>query len=187
MLVPRLPAAKFANVIALGTAEPPAAPRKPLIAVKSEARVQHDAEARLKRKIEQANRVLDALAARESQLSARIGQLSQRKDAALARAQRLEDRILAEMSAAGLAKATGLRTTFAARPCPLALEVKDAKLIPAQYFHTPKPPKPEPDKNAIKAVLARAECPSSTPEELAAAAAIGGVRLTQKVALVRSS
>lgn len=158
------PAAAYANLQLVRPPKPTRASRK------AEANTERDAETRLKRKIEQAHRVLCQLEARSSRLTLAIKELQRRKAVADARASAIEDRILQEMGAAE--KVTGLRVTFSQRPSPLALAVLDETLIPAAYFHPDKLVPGAPDKIAIKAALERGE-------------QIDGVKLTQKVSLIR--
>jgi len=147
-------------------------PRKPTaIGRKTEANEQREAETRLKRKIDQAHRVLCKLEARAQRLALQMKELQKRKGATDSRAARIEDRILREMGDAGLEKSAGLRITFSARPSGNpALVVDDDKLIPAEYIKETLVSAV--DKLAIKAALARGED-------------IAGVRLTQSVSLVR--
>ena len=146
-------------------------PRKPTaIGRKTEANEQREAESRLKRKIDQAHAVLSKLEARSRRFALQMKELQQRKAAADNRAARIEDRILREMGDAGLEKSAGLRITFSLRPAPLALDVLDEKSIPREYFREKLTSSV--DKLAIKAALERGED-------------IAGVRLTQKVSLIR--
>lgn len=135
---------------------------------KAEANTERDAETRVKRKVEQAHRVLCQLEARSSRLTLQIKELQRRKTVADTRASAIEDRILQEMGDAE--KVTGLRVTFSKRPAPLALAVLDEKVIPPEYFRETLVSSV--DKIAIKAALANG-------------ADIAGVALTQKVSLIR--
>lgn len=147
-------------------------PRKPTVADrKAEAQSERHAESRVKRKVEQAHRVLTALEGRSKALALQIKALQRRKQAAEARIELIEDRALEEMSAAGLQTLAGLRISLIARPSGNPrLIVDDEKLIPEQYFREELITSV--DKLAIKAALDRHE-------------EIAGVHLTQSVSLVR--
>ena len=147
-------------------------PKRTAATVKASANAERNAEDRLRRKIEQANRVLDRLAAREKLLAGRIKTLQGRRAVNYRRTERIEDRILTEMIEAGLKSCSGLRCSMTARPAPAALVVDDESLIPSEY----KPEKTvvSVDKMAIKAALAR-------DGELV----IEGCHLEQKVSLIR--
>jgi hypothetical protein len=144
---------------------------------KAEAASQRDAEARLKRKVEQANAVLDRLEERASYQAAVIKAMTRRKAATLARIERIEDRILREMDAAGLTEVTGIRSKMRSQLAAAALEIVDESLIPRMYFNTPKAPPATPDKVAIKKALAADD--DLDPRDW-------GCKLTSKVSLVRS-
>lgn len=147
-------------------------PRKPTAAGrKAEAQTERHAESRVKRKVEQTHRVLNTLEGRSKDLARQIKALQKRKQAADARAERIENRALQEMSTAGLAQVAGLRISLIARPSGNpALIVDDEKLIPEQYFREALVTSV--DKLAIKAALDRHED-------------VAGVHLVQSVGLVR--
>jgi len=135
------------------------------------ARESRHKELRAKQAIDRASAVLDRLAARVAAFDQQITALEKRKAAALERAARLEEAILARMAAAQLSRAAGFHITFTARPAPPALEVLDASLIPRDYIRSKLVESV--DKKAVKAAIARGE-------------EIAGVRLMQKICLVRS-
>ncbi len=158
-------AAHYSNLSLVRPTKPTKAARK------AEANAEREAEIRIKRKVEQAHGVLCRLEARSKRLALQMKELQQRKQAADSRAERIEDRILREMGEAGLQKLAGLRITFTARPSGNpALFIDDESLIPGEYIKETLVSAV--DKLAIKAALARHE-------------EIEGVRLTQKVSLVR--
>lgn len=127
-------------------------------------------ELALKRAIDRAAHLLDLLEQRAATYAADIARLQKRKAAALKRAEAIEDRILREMSRAGLTQAAGVRVTLTARPCPAALAIDDEAAIPEQYVAQKLVTTV--DKLAVKAALARGED-------------VPGVRLTQRVSLLR--
>lgn len=158
-------AAHYSNLSLVRPPKPTAAARK------AEAHAERNAESRVKRKVEQAHAVLNALEARSKDLARQIKALQKRKQATDARLERIEDRILVEMGDAGLDKVAGLRVTFIARPSGNpSLIVDDEKAIPDEYiretFSTAV------DKLAIKAALDKG-------------VTVPGVSLTQKVSLIR--
>jgi hypothetical protein len=163
----------YANVSSISEA-----PLKPVaIERKTAAAAHRDAETQLKRKVDQADRVLSTLETRVDTLDARIKELQKRKAAALARAERIEDAILTELDARGVNALTGIRVKLRAQPAPAALEVLHVELVPAEFLRAPKAPAPTVDKVALKAALA-------ADEDLLPSAF--GCRLTQRTILVRS-
>ncbi len=136
----------------------------------AEIRTEKLAECKTKKAIDRASALLDRLQARQAGLSKQIGALQKRKALACARIERIEDQALKAMRKAGLDKADGFHVTFTARPAPKAVQVDDESLIPAQYMRSKDVSAP--DKAAIKAALERD-------------IEIAGVRLTQKISLVR--
>jgi hypothetical protein len=150
---------------------------KTAVARRAAAVSEASAEARLKRKVEQANTVLNELEKREAAFGAQIKELQRRKNALAGRIEKIEDRALTLMQDAGLATVAGIRCSFRAQPAAPSLVVDDQSLIPAEYLRQPKTPPPEPDKLAIKAALAK-------NDELDPAA--WGVRLSSKISLIRT-
>jgi hypothetical protein len=164
-----LPASLFSNL----TQMPARSAAKSAVERHRAAQSAAEREARLKRKVEQAQRVLVALEARAAACAAEIKRLQALKKSADLRAERIEDAALTLMQDAGLEKITGLRTTFTARLAPAALEVVNASLVPAEFLRQPPP---EVNKTLLKAALAaNAEM---NPAKY-------GCKLTQKVTLMR--
>jgi uncharacterized protein YlxW (UPF0749 family) len=139
---------------------------------KKTAVADHERDVRTKRKIEQADRVLNQLADRSKMLAAQIKALQRIKNAADARYEKIEDRIVREMTAARLEKAPGLRVTFSTRLAPASLIVDNENLIPAEYFN--EKIVSTVDKVAIKAAIER----GVEFKE-------GALHLAQKVSLIR--
>lgn len=137
----------------------------------AELRADKLAELKAKKAIDRANSVLDRLEARRVIYKSQIAALKRRDELAAARFERLENEILTRMARACVDRADGFQSRFQARPAPAALDVFDESQIPGEYLR--EKVSSAPDKNAIKAALARGE-------------EIGGVRLTQKVLLVRT-
>jgi hypothetical protein len=162
--------APYANLARFPTLAKGAAARKAAAATEALA------EARLKAKVDQANRVLDALAVRQERFVNRAKDWTQQAKLAAAASARLEDAILRYMDEQGLAQLAGTRTSLRAQPTPAALEVCDATLIPAPYWRQPKTPPREPDKVALKKAIA--ETADLDP-------AAWGCRLTTRDTLVR--
>ena len=160
-----LPVTAYAN---LALVRPTA--KRSAAGVKAAAHSERDREARLKTKIEQADRVLDRLAAREKALAERIRELQGRRAINYRRTERIEDRILTEMTEAGLTKCTGLRCSMSARPAPAALVVDNESLIPSEFVSERLVTSV--DKVAVKLALGRG-------------IEIAGVHLTQKISLIR--
>jgi hypothetical protein len=158
-------AAHYTNLTLVRPKRPSAAARK------AEADSERHAESRVKHKVEQTHRVLNTLEARAKQFALQIKALQRRKQATEARAERIENRALQELSDAGLPQVAGLRVTLIARPSGNpTLMVDDEKLIPKKYFRETLVTTV--DKLAIKAALDRDE-------------EVGGVHLVQSVSLVR--
>lgn len=124
-----------------------------------------------KQAIDRANAVLDRLEARRAAYKTQIAELRKRDEMAAARMDNIEDQVLTRMEHAKLTAAAGFHVTFSARPAPVALEVLDESLIPREYIR--EKIVAAPDKTAIK-------------KAIAAGADVAGVRLTQKISLVRS-
>jgi hypothetical protein len=149
---------------------------KGAVARKAAARSEALAEAWLRQKVDQSNRVLGALDARASLLASQLKELQRAKTAVAARIERIEDKILGYMDDAGLDHLAGVRTSMRMQPSPAALEIVDAALIPAVYWRQPKTPPKEPDKIAVKNALAASA--DIQPADW-------GCKLTQRVTLVR--
>jgi Gp157 protein len=124
---------------------------------KATARVQDEAEARFKAKVDQCNRVLDALEELDQRLAKQIKEYQRRRSALASRIDRIQDAALEYMAAAGVEKLTGIRTSLQSRLAPPSLEVVDQTLIPREYLRQPKTPPPAPNKAAIKDALAARE------------------------------
>jgi hypothetical protein len=161
---------------------PAAKPERTRAALKAAADPERDAELLLKRKIDQANAVLDRLEAREAaytadseRITAELERIAARQAFTQARRERLEERILRAMSAADLSHAAGIQRELWARPAGVKKLIVDSPAkIPAQWMRTPKPAKAQPDKLGMKAAL------EADPD-----LAIAGVRLVQTVTLIR--
>jgi hypothetical protein len=124
----------------------------PLQGLGAAAPLQRQRELRLKRKIDQAHGLLDRLEAKSSALAREIKRLQQTKTFTEARIERIEERAVTEMEAAGLAQATGIVHAWRAQPAAKpALEVVNEKLVPRKF--TKPNPGEKPDKIAIKAAL----------------------------------
>jgi Gp157 protein len=175
-----LPASCYANVTVMPA--PAAQPERTRAARKAAADPERERELRLKRKIDQANAVLDRLEAREAayaadseRMTAELERIAKRQAFAQARREKLEERILRAMSAADISHAAGIQHEFSARPAGVKKLIVDSlSKIPANWMRTPKPAKAQPDKLAMKAAL------EADPDLV-----IAGVRLVQTVTLVR--
>lgn len=181
-----IPASAYANVLHLvpKVVPPPAAPKKPTaIARLAAADVAREAELRLKHKIDQANGILDRLEARGIAQGIELKAIQKRKAATLARIERIEDRVLAEMSKAQLDTASGIRYTFTARGNPASLIIDDLKLIPAIFISTTE--ETSPDKVAMKNFLLRQKNETDADYEERTAALSQAVHLEQTVSLLR--
>jgi hypothetical protein len=166
-----LPNSAYANLTLV-----PDAPKRSVRERKASALADASAESALKRIVERANDVLDALEAREVSLASQIKALQKRKAANAARIERIEDRALTLMQEAGLTTLAGVRCSWRSQPAAAALDIVDETLIPRSYFNTPKTPPATPDKVAIKKALA-------ADDELDPAA--WGCKLTSKISLIR--
>ena len=147
-----------------------AAPRPTRLARKTEAAAERNRELRMKDKIDQANRILDKIEERQAKLGEAIKELQKARSLLAVRAERISDRVLQEMLDAGLTRAAGVHTCFSLRPAPESVDVIDERSIPAAFLRTREVSAP--DKVAIKAAIAKGEN-------------VPGVRLTQKVCLIR--
>jgi hypothetical protein len=133
-------------------------------------------ESHRKRKVEQANSVLDRLEHREAAVALEIKRLSQLKAAIARRIERIEDVALTLMEDAGLAAVAGIRCTWTTGQTPETLVIDDQTKVPLEYMRQPPAPGKEPDKTAIKKAF-------KANAELAPAA--WGCRLTSTTKLVR--
>lgn len=80
-------------------------------------------------------------------------QMAARRKAAENRAARLKDYLLANLIVAGVQKVECPYFKLAVRDNPLAVEIYEPGLVPAEYMRQKPPPPPEPDKAAIKDAL----------------------------------
>lgn len=133
----------------------PAAVKLSIMAQRAAASAERSAEAKTKELVERVYALLDDLEAREEELGALAKLYAKRKAALAARRERIEDRVLAEMQAAGLAHVAGLRVSFRAQQAAEALDVFDPTLVPAEFLRQPKTPPKQPDKVALKTALAK--------------------------------
>ncbi|MGH9772205.1 MAG: siphovirus Gp157 family protein [Candidatus Acidiferrales bacterium] len=138
----------------------------------AELREQKHGEIAAKQAIDRASAVLDTLEARRAAYKTQIAELRKRDEMAAARIDNIEDQVLTRMEHAKLTAAAGFHVTFSARPAPAALDVLDESLIPRDRDYFREKLTVAVDKNAIK-------------RDLAAGAEIAGVRLTQKLTLLR--
>lgn len=168
----RVPASAYSNIALV----PPSVSKRSTAVLRAASEQARETEARLKRKVEQANTILDRLEARAVTQAAAQRELAKRKAATLARIERIEDAILTEMHNAGLEKISGLRCTMRSQPAAASLEIVNSLLIPKQYMVPPKPAPASPDKVAIKKALA-------ADDELDPAA--WGVKLSTTISLIR--
>jgi phage-related minor tail protein len=176
-----IPASAYAN---LALVPPRTAAKTTTHARQLEAVAERDRELLLKRKIDQANHVLDRLEARSLAFKRQIAALQKRKNRAEARHERIEDRIIGDMLDARLDKACGLHATFTTRPNAASLMIDHDELIPPEFLrHIPA--SEEPDKVALKAALAKRadETPEAYKERTAPLFA--AVHLEQSVSLIR--
>lgn len=163
---------------------PITAPRRPATALRTEAVAERERELRLKRDIDRVANAIDRAEQRAARFAAEIKRLQRRQQIQLQRAEHLETEVMKRMEAARLTKLTGCERTLTLRPNALSLVVLDESLIPQAYFRE-VPASKAADKTLIKAILARAAAPTASEQEIAAAAAIKGVKLMQTVSLIR--
>jgi hypothetical protein len=148
----KVPPRLYTNVVALRVGEPPE--RKAAHELHAEASAERAAELRLKRKLDQADVLLNRLEELDATLAAEIASLERTRKHKAARRGRIEERALEEMEAAGLGQALGIRSTWRAQQAGVAaLVVNDEQKVPRQFMKTPKPGKSIPDKLAIKNAL----------------------------------
>ena len=120
--------------------------------------------------------VLAAYEAGEAAARAECDRLDARAKYFARQRERLEDYILAVLSASGLKRLDGDTSSVSARLNPPKLIVDDEASIPRQFFRLPEPappPEPVPDKSLIR-------------KAIAAGAVVAGCRLVQGCRLVRS-
>jgi Gp157 protein len=139
-------------------------------ALKAEADVSRQAEAKLKRAIDRTAHILDRLEARASSYDEQMKCLKGRREAAYRRVKHIEEQTLTLMEQAGLEKLTGNKVTLLMRANAPSLVVEDQSQIPCEYIRTKSTN--EPNKVAIKVALDRG-------------IEIGGVRLIQSISLIR--
>ena len=130
------------------------------------------AEARLKAKIDQSDKVLSKLEALQADLSEKIARLQLRKKRAEKRAEKISDRVISEMERANRTEAGGYRVLLATRPCPAAVLITNAALLPLQFV------KVETTKTPVKALIKAA---------LSSDVDVPGAKLTQGVSLIRKA
>lgn len=171
-----LPKHLYANLALVPDAIPVPA-RGPVEVKRARVSADRETEAHVKRKVDQACRVLDKLEARERIFADFIKEVQRRKALTCAKISRIEDEILTRMQDAGLTTVAGLRNNMRSQPAAEALEVLDENLIPREYMRPPKPAAAAPDKVAIKRALAQLEDVT---------AADWGCKLTSKISLIRS-
>ncbi len=152
----------FAVVARRRAPVPASAPRRKT----AELPEQKLAELKGKKAVDRASKILDRLEGRIEAYDVEIKRLQKRKALAHTRWERVQDECLERMIGAGLDKADAFEVTFS----PAALEVLDESLIPDEYIR--EKITTSADKIAIKAALARG-------------LEIAGVRLTQKLSLIR--
>lgn len=138
--------------------------------LRREADSERNAEFLIKRKVDQANALMDALEAQQAALSKQITRLQKRKAAACARYEKIEQATLRYLEAIGRTKLDGFSTSFAARPATPGVRIDDETLIPGDYLKVEEIAKPI--KALIKAALDRG-------------IAVPGVSLVQTISLIR--
>lgn len=82
-----------------------------------------------------------------------IKQMSARKKILDARAERIEEYIKLSMKAGNIKRIPCPYFVLARKDNPPKVKITNEKLIPVGFMRIPDPPKPEPDKNAIKEAL----------------------------------
>ena len=127
-------------------------------------------ELRVKDKIDQTNRVLDALDARTASLARQIAALQKRKKIACDRVERIEAQALRELERIGRKRVDGFKSSLEMRPCPTSVNIVDASLIPEEYL------KIEEIRTPIKALI-KAALERKLP--------VLGARLAQNTSLIR--
>lgn len=162
-----IPASAYAN---LALVPPRPAAKTTTHARQLEAVAERDRELHLKRKIDQANDILDRLEARGVAQGIQLKALQRRKAATLARIERIEDRILGDMLDARLDNLNGLQCSMSLRQNAASLMIDDEALIPEEYVRSVVTTSP--DKLAIKAAIA---------DNIA----VPGCHLEQSVSLIR--
>lgn len=127
-------------------------------------------ELRVKSKIDQTNRVLDALDARTASLARQIAILQKRKKCACERIERIEAQALRELERIGRKKVEGFHGSLEMRPAPTSVKIVDESLIPDEYL------KIEEIRTPIKALI-KAALERHLP--------VLGARLAQNTSLIR--
>jgi hypothetical protein len=158
-------------VVPLRTSSAPAV-RHTVAEKKAAAVVALDREGRLKRKIDQSDRVLTKLEEQQAKLGRAIAALQLRKKHVERRASDIEARIVAELEQANRTQAGGYRVMLSTRPCPAAVAITNAALLPKQYV------KVETVETPIKALIKAA---------LASDIEVPGAKLTQGTSLLRKA
>lgn len=143
-------------------------------------------EMKLKRDVDRACRILERLEQRLEQLKATEKDLDRRKKRALAKYEWFENAVIAALQSRSLERVDGIERVLRLQAAPPSLEVFDQSRIPAAYMRQPKPQPSQPDKVFIKKILERANADDASKADIAAAAEIGGCRLTQGVTLTRA-
>ena len=126
-----------------------------------------------KEKVDRTNATLAWFDAAEAAADAEIKRLNARKKFFARNRDRLEAYMLHALTTSGRKSVEGFTSTLSWKMNPEKLDIADGTEIPAEFLRTPKPPAPEPDKDAIKRALN-------------AGMEIEGCRLTQSPRLVRS-
>lgn len=132
-----------------------------------------DAIAGTKDKIDRTTSVLAQFEQAEAAAKAERDRLDRRVKYFARQRERLEEYVLAVLTASKLPKIDGNTSSVAVRKNPPRLVIDDASEIPWDYMTLPEPPDPAPDNAAIKAALK-------------GGAAVPGCRLVQTNRLVRS-
>jgi hypothetical protein len=144
--------------------------RRTAASIRRGAMESREREAQDKLSVDRDCGILDRLERRETAYKLLIAELKRRIDLVCRTAERIEERNLARMQAAGARQLLGNVRTLSLRENAPKLEVDDQAAIPADYIRTKVTT--EPDKLQIKAALARGED-------------VAGVHLVQTVSLIR--
>ncbi len=138
--------------------------------IKAQAAHEREREKREKSKVDQLNRVMDALELREKSLARQIARLQRRKAETCARIERVERATVRHIERCGVTRFDGFRSSLCVRPATPAVDITNEALIPDRFFKVETVAKPV--KALIKAAL-------QTGEE------VPGVRLVQGMSLIR--
>ena len=111
------------------------------------------AEFKAKKAIDRLHELRERLNQRIESLDEEIQRLQRRKQFAVERLERINDRTLEELEKASLTRADGFTHSVLSVPTAAAVEIDDVTLIPADYMRQPKLPAPAPDKVKIKKAL----------------------------------